>query len=139
LAAAGRVAEAIKGLDGGIKKLGMVGALQRLAIDLEVRRKNIDGAVARIDRMAKITGRGDIWLARRGDIYLREGLHHEARVAYGQALAAIETSSQRRQNSRIVRKLRTRLKTLLCQYAATEKSAQLHCPKTPAAQAVSKK
>lgn len=125
LVAAGHVDEAVRGLDEGHKRLGTLASLQRLAIDLELARNNIDGAIARVDSMAVITRRADIWLARRGDILSQAGRHNDARAAYGQALAAIETLSPRRQRSKTVRDLKTRLEALLRQRAATESATPL--------------
>ena len=134
LAAAGHVAAAVNGLDRGLKRLGTLVSLQRLAIDLDLARNNIDGAVARVDSMAAVTGRADIWLARRGDILLRAGRHDDARVAFGQALAAIETLSRRRQRSKTVRDLKSRLEAALRQHAATGSSTPLRRGEAPATQ-----
>ena len=120
LAAAGDVAGAVEGLDRGLERIGAVVSLQRLAIDLELARNNIDGAVARVDSMAGITGRADIWLARRGDILLQAGRRDEAHAAYGRALAAIEALPARHRNSSTVRDLKTQLEAALQQPAGTE-------------------
>ncbi|NNG04532.1 MAG: tetratricopeptide repeat protein [Inquilinus sp.] len=125
LAAAGDVAAAVEGLDRGLERIGAVVSLQRLAIDQELARNNIDGAVARVDSMAGITGRADIWLARRGDILLQAGRRDDAHAAYGQALAAIETLSVRRQSSSAVRDLKTHLEAALRQLAGTENPTSL--------------
>lgn len=134
LAAAGQFDDALRGLDQGHKRLGMLVSLESLAIDLELARNNIDGAVARVDSMAAITGRSDIWLARRGDILLQAGRHDDAHAAYGQALATIGTLSPRRQGSKIVRDLKTRLEALLQQTTATENTSISRPGETPAPQ-----
>lgn len=134
LAAAGHVDEAVRGLDEGHKRLGTLVSLQRLAIDLDLARNNIDGAITRVDNMAAITGRTDLWLARRGDILLQAGRRDDALAAYGQALAAIETLSQRRHRSKTVRDLKNRLKGVLRQHAATENSTPLQRAEAPATQ-----
>ncbi len=131
LAAAGDVAAALEGLDHGLERIGAVVSLQRLAIDQELARNNIDGAVARVDSMAGITGRADIWLARRGDILLQAGRRDDAHAAYGRALAAIETLPVRRQNSSVVRDLKTYLETALRQLAGTETPTPLRGTETP--------
>lgn len=131
LAAAGEFAAAVEGLDRGLERIGAVVSLQRLAIDLDLARSNIDGALARVDSMAGITGRADIWLARRGDILLQAGRRDDAHTAYGQALAAIETLPVRRQNSSAVRDLKTHLETALRQLAGTESPTPLRAAETP--------
>jgi len=122
LAAAGHVDEAVRGLDEGHKRLGTLVSLQRVAIDLDLARNNIDGALARIDSMASITGRSDLWLARRGDILLQARRRDDALAAYNQALAAVGKLSQRRQRSKVVRDLKIHLEGVLRQHASTENS-----------------
>lgn len=131
LAASVYVDEAVRGLDEGHKRLGTLVSLQRLAIDLELARSNVDGAVVRVDAMAEITGRADIWLARRGDILLRAGRRDGARAAYGRALAAIDALSPRRQRSKTVRDLKSRLEAMLRQRAATENAEPLRPGEAP--------
>src|SRR5262249_49018698 len=60
--------DALQGLDGGIKKLGPLVTLQLFAIDLEVKQKRYDGALARLDQIAAQSPRKEAWLARRGEI-----------------------------------------------------------------------
>lgn len=122
LAEAGHVDEAVRGLDEGHKKLGTLVSLQRVAIELDLTRKNVDGALARINSMSEITGRTDLWLARRGDVLLQAGRRDEALAAYRQSLSAMDKLSQRRKQSRIVRDLKNRLTKVLRQHAVIEKS-----------------
>ena len=100
LAAAGdaHLADAIGGLDEGMKKLGPLPTLQLAAIDLEVRQKKIDAALARIDSAAAATPRKEPWLARKGDILRQAGRIREAREAYQAALKALESLPPARRN-----------------------------------------
>ncbi len=117
LAAAGEehIEEAIRGLDAGLKRLGRLVSLQRLAIDLELARENFDGALARVDNMSAVTHRPDLWLARRGDILVRAGRREAAREAYMQALAMIEKRPPRRRRTKMVIELESRLRSTLTQ------------------------
>lgn len=133
-AAAGRIAEALEGLDRGLSRLGVLGSIQRAAIDLEISRNNIDGAIARVNSMAAITGRADIWLARRGDILHEAGRRGEARAAYIQALAAIETLPTRRKRSKAVRALKVRLTGALRKRAVKKNATSSRGRQTQATQ-----
>jgi predicted Zn-dependent protease len=62
------VDEALRGLDEGINKLGPVVTLQLAAIDLELRRKNYDSALARLDQIAAQAERKEAWLVKRNEI-----------------------------------------------------------------------
>ena len=100
LAAAGpdSLNDAVQGLDDGIKKLGPVVTLQLTAIDLEVRQKRYDAALARIDTVAAATPRKETWLARKGEILRQAGRPAEAREAYRAALQALESLPPARRN-----------------------------------------
>ena len=92
LAAAGKgkLKEALEGLDEGMKRLGPLITLQSLAIDLELKRDNYNGALARVDQVVAMLPRKDAWLARRAQILEQAGRHAEAREACLEALKAIE-------------------------------------------------
>src|SRR5262245_26443848 len=47
------VDDALRGLDEGIRKLGPLAALRLRAIDIELSRKNFDGALARLEQILK--------------------------------------------------------------------------------------
>jgi len=86
----GRVDEAIRSLDEGIQKLGPVITLQLPAIDLELSKRRYDDALKRVDQIIAQLQRKESWLKRRGEILVQAGRLEEARMAYGDALAAIE-------------------------------------------------
>ncbi len=81
--------EALQGLDEGIKKLGPLVVLQLYAIDVELKRKNFDAALARLERIAAQSPRKETWLARRGEILQQAGRPGEAKEAYQSALKAM--------------------------------------------------
>lgn len=115
LALAGHHQAAVAGLDQGLKRLGSLVSLQRLALDLELAQGNLEAALGRIDQLATATRRADLWLARRGDVLQEAGRNDEARDAYSQALAAIEQLSARRRGNRTVADLEVRLRAALSQ------------------------
>jgi tetratricopeptide (TPR) repeat protein len=88
--AAREFAAALRGLDEGLAKLGPIVTLQVEAIEIELKNRNPDGALARLDAAAAASPRQEHWLARRGEILLRAGRKAEAKTAFTAALAAIE-------------------------------------------------
>lgn len=87
---AGEFAAALRGLDEGLTKLGPIVTLQVEAIEIELKNRNLDGALARLDAAAAPSPRREQWLARRGEILLKAGRRAEAKVAFAAALTAIE-------------------------------------------------
>ena len=108
-----RIDEALSGLDEGINKLGPLVTLQLAAIDLELRSKNFDGAIARIDQIAAQSQRKEAWLVRRGEILKLAGRDDEARAAFNAALLAIESLPSAHRQSRSVTSLELRARTAL--------------------------
>jgi tetratricopeptide (TPR) repeat protein len=90
--------DAVNALDEGVRKLGPLPTLQLAAIDIEVRQRKFDAALARIDSAAATTARKETWLARKGDILRQAGRTAEAREAYRAALKALETLPPARRN-----------------------------------------
>ena len=90
-----RRSRALDGLDEGIARLGPVVTLELAAIELERNMRNWDGALQRIDRLARVSPRKEGWLVRRADILRDAGRDSEARRTYAQALEAIESLPQR--------------------------------------------
>lgn len=104
------LADAVNGLDEGIKKLGPLPTLLLAAIDLEVQQKKFDAALARVDSAAAATPRKETWLARKGDILRQAGRTSEAREAYRAALKALETFPPARRNVPATAALEKRLR-----------------------------
>lgn len=103
-----RISEALSGLDEGITRLGPLVTLQLAAIDLELRRKDYDSALARLDRIAAQSPRKETWLVRRGEILKLAGRDEEARTAFNAALVAIESLPDTHRQSRAVTALKLR-------------------------------
>ncbi len=104
---------ALRSLDEGIKKLGSLVTLQQAAIDLELRRKNFDGALQRLDQVAKQFHRQETWLTRRGEILRQAGRMDESKQAFAAALHAIESLPSRSRETQAVRDLEQRLRAEL--------------------------
>jgi Flp pilus assembly protein TadD len=67
--------------------------------------KNWDGALRRVERLARVSPRQESWLVRRGDILSEAGRNAEARAAYAQALEAIESLPERYRTAPATKKL----------------------------------
>jgi predicted Zn-dependent protease len=107
LAAAGpeHVGRAVEGLDEGLRQLGEPVTLQDYAIELELGRKNFDAALRRLDRIASQSVRQEPWLVRKASILEAAGRLDEARAAYRQTLASIETLPSERRSNKAVERL----------------------------------
>jgi len=105
--------DALSGLDEGINKLGPLVTLQLVAIDLELRRKNYDGALVRLDQITAQSQRKEAWLVRRGEILKLAGRDAEARAAFNAALTAIESLPPAHRQSRSVSGLELRARSAL--------------------------
>jgi len=105
--------DALSGLDEGINKLGPLVTLQLVAIDLELRRKNYDGALVRLDQITAQSQRKEAWLVRRGEILKLAGRDDEARAAFNAALTAIESLPPAHRQSRSVSALELRARSAL--------------------------
>ena len=108
-----QIDEALRGLDEGINKLGPLVTLQVAAIDLELRRKNYDGALARLEQITAQSPRKESWLIRRGEILKLAGRDEEARTAFNAALTAIESLPPAHRQSRSVSALELRARAAL--------------------------
>ena len=113
LAADGKVEEALRGLDEGVKRLGPIVTLQLAAIDLNVERKHYDAALARVETILAQAARKESWLAKRGDIELLMGHRADARKSYEAARAAWNALPLRFQKSHSMLQLRVHLNTAL--------------------------
>ena len=105
------VQEALRGLDEGIKRLGPLVTLELAAIEIELRRKNYDAALDRLDLIAAQSERKEMWLVRRGEILKAAGRNEEAHVAFNAALVAIESLPPARRQSRAIIALELRARS----------------------------
>lgn len=107
------IQEALRGLDEGIKQLGPLVTLELAAIDLELRAKNYDAALTRLDTITTQSARKETWLVRRGEILKAAGRHAEARKAFSDAIVAIESLPPERRQSRAMTALQLRARSAL--------------------------
>ena len=105
--------EALRGLDEGLTRLGPLVTLQLYAVDLELRLKSYDKALARLETVAAQSPRKETWLFRRGEVLLLAGRNTEAHTAFASALAALESLPLRRRRTRAVADLEVRLRSAL--------------------------
>lgn len=96
---------AVRGLDEGLQQLGQPVTLQLLAIELDLRRGNHDGALSRLERIAAASARQESWLLRRGEILESAGKPDEARRAYHAALEAIQGLPVSRRQTKAVKRI----------------------------------
>ena len=108
---------AIMGLDEGMEKLGRIVTLQSFAIELEVRASRYDSALERLDQIAKWLPK-ERFLRRQGDILRKAGRNTDARQAYSQAAAHIDSLPLHRRSAKPVAELRTELQAALAEIEA---------------------
>jgi predicted Zn-dependent protease len=113
LAAAGKVDEAIKGLDEGVVKLGPIVTLQMAAVDLEIKLGRHERAVERLDKLAETMPRKESLLLRRGEILLQAGKPCEARASLIASQSGFDSLPPARRNVRAVKAQVTQLRSLL--------------------------
>ena len=93
--------------------------LQRAALDLEIRRGNLDGALARLEHASASSPRQETWLARRGEILERAGRLEEARDSFALALREIDRLPTHRRRTDAMTRLDERLREALGRVSKT--------------------
>lgn len=109
----GQIEEALRDLDESHDTLGPLVTLAQLAIELEFKRAHYNAALTRLDEIAATTARQDTWLAQRAEILEQAGHLDEARKAYEDALAALDTLPRHRRNTRASAALEDRVHAAL--------------------------
>ncbi len=113
-----QIDEALRGLDAGLEKFGNLVTLQTAAINLEVRRKNYDAALARLDKLTTLMERKESFLLRRGEILLQAKRKCEARKSLLEAQKDYDSLSSFRKNVRAVKAQIALLEKLLTKIPA---------------------
>lgn len=111
LVAASRRDDALAMLDRTMLERGPLVSLHLAAIDIDVKAKQFDDALRRVDAAAANAERKETWLARRGDILLAAGRTDAARAAYQSSLAVIAALPPERRSTPALRELEQRLRT----------------------------
>ena len=110
------ISEAISGLDEGMEKLGPVVTLQGLALTLDLRRSNYEGALQRVDGIIKNSRRKEQWLFQKGEILEKAGRPENAQEAFRKALRAIEALPPTRRQTPATTNLEAQLRSRIDQF-----------------------
>lgn len=105
LADLGRTDDALRALDDGLTRLGVIASLQQQAIEIELRVERYEQALARLETLTRQAQRKESYLARKGDILTLAGRTEEARAAYEEALACIAALPPAKRNAATTREL----------------------------------
>ncbi|MBL9169130.1 MAG: tetratricopeptide repeat protein [Verrucomicrobiales bacterium] len=105
--------EAIAGLDEGAERLGSVITLRLHAIELELRRRQTNAAIARLDQLIARSPRKETWYARKGEILQQAGRFGEAKTAYSQALDHLKSLPPSRRNVPAIQEFEKRIREAL--------------------------
>ena len=111
---------AIASLDEGIARLGPLITLQLYAIELELSKKNYQGALNRLDQITEKAQRKEKWLAQRGDILRQAGELDQARAAYAESLSHIARLPKSRRGTPAVSQLEESLQQEIMELASTQ-------------------
>ena len=109
----GRLDEALRGLEEGLRKVGEALPLQLAILDLELETAQVDSALARLEAIALRSERQDLWLARRGEILSQAGRTPEAIQAFQAALASIGALPPARRKTKFTGDLERKLRAAL--------------------------
>ena len=120
LVSAGKIDDALNGLDEGTEKFGGLVTLQTAAINLEVTRKNYDAALARLEKLSAPMPRKESFFLRRGEILLQAKRKCEARKNLLQAQEGYNSLSAFRKNVRAVKEQMARSQKLLAKIPAKD-------------------
>jgi len=106
----GRLDDAIRGLEEGLRKIGPAFPLLLALLDLELEAGRIDAALGRVDAVAALSERKDLWMVRRGEILAGAGRNRGAEEAYTGALALIDALPAARRRTKFTQDLERRAK-----------------------------
>ena len=104
-----QLADALRGLDEGGKRLGSPVTLTLAAVDVEVRMGRFDSAVERIARARAGAARSELWHVRHAEVLELAGRQTEARAAWTQALRALESLPPRYREVQTTRDLEAKI------------------------------
>lgn len=85
------ITAALAVLDQGMDQLGLTPQLQHYAIELELRRKQTEAAIARLASLEPVLGQSPEWKVRMGELLLAEGETDLAEAQFKAALSLLET------------------------------------------------
>ena len=111
--AMGKLEDAVRGLDEGIRRMGPLVTLELPAVDLELALKNYDAALARIDAVTARLQRKETWLVRRAEILRTAGREAEAKKDYYDALEAINRLPPAHRGTKMMLELEAKIRAAL--------------------------
>jgi tetratricopeptide (TPR) repeat protein len=120
LAAAGLSDAAVSGLDEGIARLGPLVTLHSLALDIELRERRRDAALARVERLLGFFPSQEQWLIKRGEILAEASRGTEARDSIHAGLKAIDSLPPNRRRAKAALELEAQARELLVKIAAAQ-------------------
>jgi tetratricopeptide (TPR) repeat protein len=109
----GRLDEAIRSLEEGLRRIGPAVPILLALLDLELDAGRWDAALARLDTISAASDRKDLWLVRRGEILRRAGRDSEADRAFRSAIAAIEALPGGRRRTKFTQDLEQKARAAL--------------------------
>lgn len=113
---AGKLAEALNGLEQGITTLGALVTFETAALELEVKLEHYDAALARMDRLIAGVQRKERWQVRKASLLETLGRRVEAKQAYEEALASVLALPQRLRNIRATQEAEKRIREALAAF-----------------------
>ena len=86
----GQAMEAVRCLDQACQRSGRIPVLEQLALDIQERAGNTEGALKRLNHLVSSEPRPDIWLIRKARLLEKSGKAEEAKATWDQAATAHE-------------------------------------------------
>lgn len=107
------IESALNLLNQAIEKYGSIVSLQNFAVGLELKRKEYDKAIERIDTVIDENGVLITWLYKKGKIYLMAQRKKEAEVIFKECLEVIESFPLHKQQNRSMLEMTNNIKQIL--------------------------
>ena len=104
---------ALRVLDEGLNKLGLLPVLQKRAIEIELDANNVDGAIQRVDKLIVANPHSFAFLKLKADILWGENRYTEAKSVYRNSLAVLNKLPLSRQSSPALKALRAEMDSRL--------------------------
>ena len=108
-----RIQDALASLNQGMERLGPIVTMELYAVELELKLKHFDEALARVDKIADQSERKEMWFAKKGEILLLASRKDEARAMYLSAQQALQTLPAFRRHNRYTQELEKSIHTAL--------------------------
>ncbi|RYD69120.1 MAG: tetratricopeptide repeat protein, partial [Verrucomicrobiaceae bacterium] len=107
---AGKLPEALVGLEQGIARLGALVTLEIMALEIEMELKRHDAALVRVERLIASAQRKERWQERKAAILSKAGRKAEAKQSYEVALKSVEELPQRLRSIRASQETEKRIR-----------------------------